>query len=78
MAYDSSLDECVFSKSYQSDAGRLTVSVYSYNKGVKKLQITRENMTNQGELRFVKLGRMSKGEVTAILPFIQEAIGCMD
>lgn len=78
MPYDSSLDECLFSKTYQTDTGRLTVSVYSYNKGAKKLQITRENMINQGELKFAKLGRMNKEEISAVLPFIQEAIGRMD
>lgn len=77
MPYDSSLDENVFSKSWESDSAKLTVSVYSYNKGAKKLQITRENRNPEGEFRFTKLGRMSKEEVGAILPFIQEAINSM-
>ena len=78
MPYDSSLDESVFSKSWENDAGRLTVSVYSYNKGMKKLQIARENRGSQGELRFAKLGRLTKEEAEAILPFVQEAIKSMD
>ena len=78
MPYDSSLDEQVFSKAWETDAGRLTVSVYSYNKGQKKLQITRENRNAEGTLRFTKLGRMDKEEVEAILPLIQESIGSMD
>jgi len=78
MPYDSSLDEQVFSKAWETDAGRLTVSVYSYNKGQKKLQITRENRNVEGGLRFTKLGRMDKEEVVAILPLIQEATGSMD
>ncbi|MBU4458095.1 MAG: hypothetical protein KJ902_05060 [Candidatus Omnitrophica bacterium] len=78
MPYDSSLDEQVFSKAWETDAGRLTVSVYSYNKGQKKLQITRENRNAEGGLRFTKLGRMEKEEVEAILPLIQEATGLMD
>ena len=78
MPYDSSLDEQVFSKAWETDAGRLTVSVYSYNKGQKKLQITRENRNAEGTLRFTKLGRMEKEEVEAILPLIQEATGLMD
>ncbi len=78
MPYDSSLDECLFSKSHESDAGRLTVSVYSYNKGAKKLQIVRENKDPQGNLRFAKLGRMTKEEVKSILPFIQEAMNQLD
>ncbi|MBU4342689.1 MAG: hypothetical protein KKG21_01630 [Candidatus Omnitrophica bacterium] len=78
MPYDSSLDEQVFSKAWETDAGRLTVSVYSYNKGQKKLQITRENRNAEGTLRFTKLGRMEKEEIEAILPLIQEATGSMD
>jgi len=78
MPYDGSLDEQVFSKAWETDAGRLTVSVYSYNKGQKKLQITRENRNAEGGLRFTKLGRMDKEEVVAILPLIQEATGSMD
>ncbi|MBN3038795.1 MAG: hypothetical protein JW869_05180 [Candidatus Omnitrophica bacterium] len=77
MPYDSSMDEQLFSKSWESDTGRLTVSVFSYNKGAKKLQISRENRDPQGELRFAKLGRMSKEEAAAILPFIQEALSAM-
>ena len=78
MPYDSSMDESLFSKSFENDSGRVTVSVFSYNKGQKKLQISRENRDPQGELRFAKLGRMSKEEVEAILPSIQEAVKVMD
>jgi len=78
MPYDSSLDECLFTKTLESDADRLTVSVYSYNNGQKKLQITRENRNREGELRFAKLGRMTKEEVEAVLPLMQDAIKSMD
>ena len=78
MPYDSSLDKSIFSKSWENDAERLTVSVYSYNKGQRKLQITRENRNMEGELRFTKLGRLTKVEVEAILPFIQEAVSQLD
>ena len=78
MPYDASLDERVFSKSWENEFGRLMVSVYSYNKGVKKLQLSRENKDAEGELRFAKLGRMTKEEAVAILPFIQEALGHLD
>ena len=77
MPYDSSLDEKIFSKVWETDAERLTVSVFSYNKGAKKLQISRENRSAEGELRFAKLGRLSKEEVEAILPLIQEAVSSM-
>ena len=78
MPYDSSLDECLFSKVWESEAGRVTVSVYSYNKGEKKLQLSREIKDAQGDFKFAKLGRIHKEEIAAILPFIQEALNHMD
>jgi len=78
MPYDPGLDEAVFSKSWEGETGRLTVAVYSYNKGTKKLQITRENRDMEGDFRFTKLGRMTKEEVGAIIPFIEEALKHMD
>ena len=77
MPYDQKLDECIFSKSWETDMERLTVSIYSYNKGPKKLQLIRESKNNEGELRFAKLGRMTKQEIQAMLPLIQEAIAKM-
>jgi len=74
MPYDSSLDDCLVAKQWETDNERITVSVYSYNKGTKKLQITRENKNAEGEYRFTKLGRMNKEEVEAILPLIQEVV----
>ena len=78
MPYDSSLDECIFSKSYETEAERLNVGVYSYNKGTKKLQISRESKGNQGEFRFAKLGRITKEELQSLLPLLQEALNHMD
>jgi len=77
MPYDSSLDEKLFSKSWETDNEKLTVSIYSYNKGQKKLQFSRETKNAEGELRFAKLGRLTKEEIENILPFIQEAISEM-
>ena len=74
MPYDGSLDEQLFSNSWEGEGTKITVSVYSYNKGAKKLQITRENQTNEGEYRFTKLGRLAKEETEGILPLIQEAL----
>ena len=74
MPYDSSLDEQLFSKPWESEGARITVSVYSYNKGLKKIQIVRENSDPSGNFRFTKLGRISKEEMEAILPLIQEAL----
>ena len=78
MPYDSSLDERLFSKSWEGESDRLTVSIYSYNKGQKKIQLSREGVNAQGEYRFAKLGRLSKEEAEAILPLMQEALKAMD
>ncbi len=78
MPYDKELDECVFTKSWENEQERLTASIYSYNKGGKKLQLTRENKNSQGELRFAKLGRLTKEEIGAFLPLINEAYANMD
>lgn len=78
MPYSPDLDERLFSKSWEAETQRLTVSVYSYNKGPKKMQITRENRGAQGEFRFAKLGRLSRQEAQAILPLIEEALNNLD
>ena len=78
MPYERDLDERLFSKSWENGPQRLTVSIYAYNKGTKKLQITRENKGPQGDFRFAKLGRMTKQEIESILPLLQEALSSMD
>jgi len=77
MPYNKELDETLFTKSWEGENERLTVSVLSYNKGAKKLQIARENKTFQGEYKFAKLGRVSKEELEGILPLIQESLQFM-
>lgn len=77
MPYDSSLDDQLFSKSWENDTGKIVVSVYSYNNGAKKLQITRELKDREGKPTFAKLGRLSKEEIQGILPLINEAMGSM-
>ncbi len=77
MPYDSNMYKSLFSKAYESETGRLTVSIYSYNNGAKKLQISRENRNQDGEWKFAKLGRMFKDEVEAIIPLMQKAIEFM-
>ncbi len=74
MPYDSNLDEQLFSKAYEKEEDRIIISVYSYNNGPKKLQIVRGNIATDGNLRFTKLGRLSKEEAEGILPIIQEAL----
>jgi len=77
MPYDNSLDETLFSKSWETDEERLTVSVRSYNKGAKKLQLSRESKNAQGDLRFAKLGRMTREEAEAMIPLMNEAVSAM-
>jgi predicted transcriptional regulator len=77
MPYDASLDKEIFAKSHENDDGKISVSIHSYNNGPKKLQIVRENRDQEGSLRFAKLGRMTKEEVQAVLPLVQEALANM-
>lgn len=74
MPYDASMDKQVFTQSFENESTKVSVSVYSYNNGPKKLQLSRENRDAEGEWRFSKLGRMTKEEFEGILPFMQEAL----
>lgn len=74
MPYDQSLDVGSFTETKEYDNTRITVGVFSYNGGEKKLQITRENKTQSGDWRFSKLGRLAKEEIQDIMPVIQKAI----
>jgi len=78
MPYDSSLDEKLFSKIWEAEGVRLSVSVFSYNGGQKKIQISRENQNAEGEYRFAKMGRLTKEEAEGILPFLEEATKQID
>jgi hypothetical protein len=71
--FDKNLDKEVFSEVREFDRTRLRVSVYSYNNGANKLQITRENKNASGDFSFTKLGRLSKEEIEAVLPVIEKA-----
>jgi hypothetical protein len=77
MPYDSKLDQQHFTKTWQGGGSKLTVGVYSYNNGPKKVQITRELLTEEGKPGFTKLGRMTKEELAGVLPFLQEALGVL-
>ena len=74
MPFDPNLDEKLFSETKELELTRITVAVHQYNKGEKKLQISRENRSQEGDWRFAKLGRMFKDEVEAILPLIPKAL----
>jgi hypothetical protein len=78
MAFDKSLDKELFSETAEFEATQLTVSVFSYNEGRAKLQISRKNLNqDNGEFIFSKLGRMTKEEAEAVSPLIVKALGSM-
>jgi len=74
MPYDKSLDQEVFKEVKELGETKITVGVFSYNGGEKKLQISRENKNRNDEWQFVKLGRMAKGEAEEIMPLMQKAV----
>ena len=78
MAFDKNLDKELFSESVEFETTKITVSVFSYNEGTPKIQISRQNKNQtSGEFTFSKLGRMTKEEAQAVLPLIQKALGSM-
>ena len=74
MPYNQSLDIAAFKEAKEFADTRVTVGVFSYNGGEKKLQISRENKNQSGEWQFVKLGRLAKDEAKAILPVMMKAV----
>ncbi|MSR86307.1 hypothetical protein EXS74_02840 [Candidatus Woesearchaeota archaeon] len=78
MAFDKNLDKSLFSETVKFETTKITVSVFSYNGGAEKLQISREDLSNTtGEYSFSKLGRLFKEEAVAILPLMQKALAVM-
>jgi len=74
MAFDPNLDKQLFAEQAKFETTRITVSVQQYNEGEKKLQISRENMNQNMEWSFAKLGRMFKDEAEAVVPLIKKAL----
>jgi len=71
--FDKNLDQELFSESIEFDKNRIAVSVFAYNNGTPKLQISREMKSTSGEYSFAKLGRLSKDEVEKIMPLMEKA-----
>jgi len=71
--FDKSLDKELFSEAVEFERSRITVSVFSYNEGTPKLQITRELKSATGDYSWTKLGRLTKEEVDAVLPLIEKS-----
>ena len=74
MPYDQALDVASFKEVKEFEDTRITVGVYSYNGGEKKLQLSRENRNADDEWRFAKLGRLTKKEAREIMPIMMKAI----
>ena len=74
MPYDKSLDVESFKEVKEFEETRITVGVFSYNGGEKKVQLSRENLDANGNWRFAKLGRLTKPEAEEIVPLISKAI----
>jgi hypothetical protein len=72
--FDKSLDKEIFSETIQFETTRLTVGIFSYNDGEKKMQISRENLSQNGEWQFAKLGRMFKDEAEKLIPVVEKAL----
>ena len=77
MAFDRNLDKNLFLETINFETSRITVGVFSYNDGEKKLQVSRENMSQNGEWSFAKLGRMFKDEAEKVIPAMEKALKCM-
>jgi hypothetical protein len=77
MPYDQSLDVATFKETKDFGDTRITIGVFSYNEGAKKLQLSRENQNQNEEWRFAKLGRMTKEEAQEIIPIMAKAIETM-
>jgi len=77
MPYDQTLDLESFKETKEFGETRITIGVFSYNEGNKKMQLTRENMNANEEWRFTKLGRMTKAEAQEIIPIMLKAIESM-
>jgi len=77
MPFDKSLDVKIFSQDHDFEGTRVSVGVYQYSQGDKKVQITRHNVNREGELSFTKLGRLRKEEAEAIIPSLKKALEFM-
>ena len=79
MAFDKSLDKELFSETVEFETSKITVSVFSYNEGQAKLQLSRELLDpNSGAYKWAKVGRLFKDEAEAVIPLMQKALEAMN
>lgn len=74
--YNKKLDEKIWSETVKVEGGKLIVSVWSYDGGTPKIQISRmrENDKSEYKYSFAKLGRMTADEIEVILPLLETAM----
>lgn len=74
MPFNKGLDKDIFQKSVEVGNMRINIGVFSYNNGPTKMQITRELKRSDNTWMIARLGRLSKDELVAVMPIIQEAL----
>ncbi len=74
MPYDKNLDQQLYSVDKILNVTKFIVSIFSYNEGQKKIQISRETQDSDGNWRFAKLGRLTKEEAEIVTELIQKAL----
>ncbi len=78
MAFDKNLDKQLYEEEIESENSLIKVGVYSYNEGQKKMQLIRQNKSPEGDLKFAKLGRLTKEEAEKVIPAMQRAAEKME
>ncbi|MBT3463968.1 hypothetical protein HOD20_03545 [archaeon] len=79
MAYEKELDQQLFSETAELETSKITVSVFSYNGGTQKVQLSRENLDpNTGKFKWSKLGRLIKEEAELVAPILVKAVATME
>ena len=74
MAFDISLDQEIAKKTLKFEGSNITVGVYSYNDGPKKIQLGRERVNAAGDTSFSKLGRLTKDEGLSVAGAIADLV----
>lgn len=75
--FDKTKDKEITAKEIDMGNYKLIASLHSYDEGQVKLQLSRVNITEEGE-RFTKLGRLNKDDVKQLIPVLQELLSKMD
>lgn len=75
--YDSKKDILKGSITMEGENSDIEFSIYSYDNGEPKLQMTRRVEKKDGSKGFAKLGRMTKDEVKFMLDHKEEIINLL-